>query len=163
MRGRFMSFDFEVHAESAFALLEGVGEKVIDRFAEELRPIEQAMLDDARARAAAHFHSVGAKPGLYLGGFGGGVTVKHGSAIGWMGNSNPLAHLFEAGFTISDLMIYAKNAEVMKFAAGAVGDLYRKAVHRHATAVQPYPAILPAFEAKKGDIEAAAEQAAKGV
>jgi len=158
-----MPFDFEVHSQSAFAALDGVSEKVIDRFAEELRPIEQAMLDDARARAVAHFHSVGAKPGLYLAGFKGGVTVKHGSAIGFVGNSNQLAHLFERGFTISDLMIYARNAEVMKFAAGGVGDLYRKAIHRHATHVKPYPAILPAFEARKGEIEAAAERAVEGL
>jgi hypothetical protein len=158
-----MSIDFQIDAASAFAAIEGAPQKVVDNFAALLKPIEEAMLADARGRALAHFHSVGAKPGLYIGAFDGGVKVEHGSVIGWMGNSNQLAHLLENGFTISDLMIYAKNAEVMKFAGGGVGDLYRKAVHRHATTVQPYPAIKPAFDAAKGDIQAAAEQAVQGL
>ena len=158
-----MPLTFEVDPQTAFATIEGAPQKVIDRFAEALRPIEQAMVDDARARAVAHFHSVGAKPGLYLAGFSGGVTEKHGSIIGWVGNSNPLAHLLEKGFTISDLMIYARNAEVMKFAVAGVGDLYRKAVHRHATQVRPYPAILPAFQAKEGEIMDAAQRAVEGL
>lgn len=156
-----MSIEFEVKSRSAFAAIEGAPKKVVDAFAERLRPIEESMLADARSRALGHFHSVGAKPGLYLAGFGGGVKTRPSGVVAWMGNSNSLSHLFEYGFTISDMKIVAKDVNgLMKF-AGDTGDVYRHAVHRHETKVQPYPNILPAFEARQADILEAAQQAAK--
>jgi len=155
-----VSVEFEVDDKSAFARLEGVPQRVRERFAELLKPIEAAMLADARERALAHFHSVGKKPGLYLGAFAGGVSEKPSGVVGWVRNANPLAHLLEYGFTISDLMIAASG--VMAFEAEGVGELYRREVHRHATPVQAYPAIGPAFDAHKADVRAAAEQAAAG-
>ena len=76
-----MTIEFEVDDSQAFAKLEGASDRVMDRFAEELTGIEQAMVNDARARAVAHFHSVGKKPGLYLGAFSGGTNgVSTGTA-----------------------------------------------------------------------------------
>lgn len=155
-----MPITFKVDDSNAFVSLDGASDRVMDRFAELLRPIEEAMLDDARARAIGHFHSVGKKPGLYLAAFAGGVSRKPSGVVGWVRNSNNLAHLLEYGFTISDLMIEASS--VMRFDLAGVGELYRREVHRHATPVQAYPAIVPAFEARAGDVQAAAEQAAKG-
>jgi hypothetical protein len=157
-----MEISFEVDDSGAFANLEGASDRVMERFAEELRPVEQAMLADARARAVAHFHSVGAKPGLYLGAFSGGVKKTPSGVVGWIRNDNQLAHLLEFGFTISDILIAVKHVgDVMAF-EGDVGTLYREYVHRHSTGVQAYPAIHPAFEARKAEIEAAAERAARG-
>ena len=156
-----MEIEVEVSAQTAFAKLEGVSARVRDRFTENLKPIEEAMLTDARTAALAHFHSVGKKPGLYLGAFEGGVHEDDKRVVGWVRNANPLAHLLEYGFTISDLMIEAGG--IMKFEAAGVGELYRRAVHRHATAVQAYPAIKPAFDAHKGEIQEAAERAVEGL
>ncbi len=150
---------FQVTAYKLTAELEGASKRVLDRFAEKLRPIAARMLDEARARATAHIHSVGARPGAYLAGFNAGVKQDATSVTGWLANSNGLAHLFEYGFTISDLMIRARGG-AMKFQEGGVGALYRKAIHRHATAVPAYPAILPTFEAHKAQIEQAAREAA---
>ena len=155
-----MTIEFEVDDSQAFAKLEGASDRVMDRFAEELTGIEQAMVNDARARAVAHFHSVGKKPGLYLGAFSGGVTQKPSGVVGYIRNNNNLAHLLEYGFTISDLLIEASG--IMRFEAEGVGELYRREVHRHATPVQAYPAIHPAFAAHKDEILAAAERAAEG-
>jgi hypothetical protein len=155
-----MPISFEVNDASAFAALDGADDRVMDRFAELLRPVEQAMLDDARSRAIAHFHSVGKKPGLYLGAFAAGVSRKDSGVVGWLRNANNLAHLLEYGFTISDLVIEASGA--MRFDVAGVGELYRREVHRHATPVQAYPAIHPALAARADEVLAAAEQAAKG-
>ena len=157
-----MNFDVKLEA-GALERIAAAGETVQSLMAEHLAPIASDMLADARSRAQAHFHSVGAKPGLYLAGFEGGVKMEaDGSAVGWVANRNPLAHLLEYGFTISDLMIEA-NGMAMKFAVAGVGDLYRHAVHRHATDVQAYPALTPAFEARKADVVEAAREVARGL
>ena len=122
--------------------------------------VEQSMLQDARSKAVDHFHSTGKQPGLYLAAFSGGVSKKETKVVGWVRNNSPLAHLLENGFTISDLLIDSNN--VMAFQSG-VQELYAYAVHRHATKVQAYPAIGPAFEAHKGEVITAAEQAVQGL
>jgi len=152
-----MSLTVNVDTSSAVAKLEAVGPTVRDAFAASLRTIEQAMLADARANAEAHFHSVGAKPGAYFAAFEGGVKQTDSAVIGYVRNANPLAHLLENGFTISDLTISAAN--VMRFELAGVGEIYRREIHRHATPVQAYPAITPAFEAHVAEVEAAALQA----
>jgi hypothetical protein len=158
-----MPFQFEIDDSAAFAKMEGASDKVMDRFAELLRPVEEAMLADARAKDVAHFHSVGAKPGLYLAAFSGGVKKTPAGVVGWIRNGNNLAHLLENGFTISDILIATKSAGgVMAFDMGGVGKLFREYVHRHETKVQAYPAVHPAYEAHRDEVMAAAREAAKG-
>ena len=139
-------------------MLEGMGDNVMSVFAKSLREIESRILGAAQANAVAHFHSIGAKPGLYLAGFQGGVKEGKSSVVGYVRNSNQLAHLLEYGFTISDLMIAADEG-VMKFLTEDVGTVYRREIHRHETQVQAYPALGPAFDAHKGEVAAAAEDA----
>jgi hypothetical protein len=152
-----MDVKVEMTPATAYVKLEGVAPKVVEQFAKNLEVVEEAMLADAKSIALDHFHSVGKKPGLYLAAFQGGVKTQASSVTGYVRNANNLAHLLEYGFTISDLMI--ESAGVMKFALGGVGDLYRRAVHRHATVVQAYPAITPAFEAHKAEVLDAAQKA----
>ena len=153
-----MSIRMEIDASSAFAKLDGMAADVRQRFAASVKEIEEKILAEARANAVSHFHSVGKKPGVYLASFSGGVNQTKGSIIGWVRNGARLAHLMENGFTISDLLIQSKD--VMAFLdAGSVAALYRSQVHRHATPVQAYPAIKPAFEAHKAEIETAASAA----
>ncbi len=141
-----------------------MGETVQSLMAGRLQPIAQEILDEARNRAEAHIRYVSDyKPGLYLAGFGGGVKIEpNGDVVGWVGNKNPLSHLLEYGFTISDLMIEA-NGMAMKFEEAGVGELFRREVHRHETQVRAYPAILPAFEARKGEVIEAARDVARGL
>jgi hypothetical protein len=155
-----MSFELEIDAASVFAKLDGVGEEVRKRFAASAKAIEEKMLADAKANAVRHFHSVGEKPGVYLASFSGGVKETDGGVIGWVRNGARLAHLMEYGFTISDFIIGGGVDALMRF-DGDVGAVYRREIHRHATAVQAYPAIGPAFEAHKDEIETAARDAVK--
>ncbi len=91
------------------------------------------------------------------------MKKEHGSVIGWLRNPNQLAHLFENGFTISDILIATKTANgVMAFEMAGVGQLYRQYVHRHETKVPAYPAIHPALAAHAADVREAAQTAAEG-
>jgi hypothetical protein len=154
-----MAIEFVVDDSHAFAKFEGAGGRLKERLVEALRPIEQAILDDAMQRAVAHFHTVGAKPGLYLAAFSGGVKETDRGVVAWVRNPNPLAHLLEYGFTISDLLIEANG--VMAFDMQGVGTLYRSEVHRHETKVQAYPAIRPALADHVDEIRGALERAAR--
>jgi len=158
-----MPFTMKVEARSAFAQFDGLADKVRQRFAGSIKRTEEAILAEARANAVAHFHSVGAKPGVYLASFSGGVKETNGSVIGWVRNGARLAHLMEDGFTISDLMIQAKGGVMAWMEANSVAALYRREIHRHATPVQAFPAIRPAFEAHKAEIEAAARAAVQNL
>jgi hypothetical protein len=153
-----MAFSFEVDAQGAFAKLDAVGPTVRQALLDELTPIEVDMTNDARARALAHFHSIGAKPGLYLASIYGGVSNKGSSIVGYVRSSSPLAHLLELGFTIKDMIIEAKSDGVMAFEVGGIGEVFSRKVHRPETVVEPYPAIFPAFEAKRAEIAEALER-----
>lgn len=146
-------FELKIDATHATARLEAMGPKARQAIVEVLEPRAEAIAADARARALAHFHSLGLKPGQYLGSIYGGVSAKETRVTAFVRSSSPLAHLLEWGFTITDLMIFAKADGIMAFDGGA-GTVFAKAVHRHATEVQPYPAIYPAFEDAKSDIVA---------
>ena len=152
-----MSLTVNVDSSSAFAKLDSLTGEVRERFAASIKQIEETILAEARINAVGHFHSFGKKPGRYLEAFRGGVKQTDSAVIGWVGNPSPLAHLLENGFTISDLMISANS--VMKFELVGVAELYRRQIHRHATPVQAYPALRPAFDAHKGEVETAARRA----
>ena len=111
--------------------------------------IAREIEDAARGFAIAHFHSVGAKPGLYLAGFKSGTYDKQSRVGGWVNNANPLAHLLEYGFTISEMTITAAN--LMAF-EGDAGTVFAKYVHRPETEVPAYPALHPAFDEAKAAI-----------
>jgi hypothetical protein len=143
--------------ETVFARFDHMGPRVREMLVEALTPIADAMLADARGRAEAHIHSTGAKPGLYLDSIQGGVADKPGEVVGWVRSANPLAHLLEYGFTISDMTIEASAGAVMKFEMPGAGELYRREVHRHEIRVRPYPAIRPALDDFAAAIEAAFE------
>jgi len=155
-----VSVGFEVDASAAFVKLAAIGPNVHRLLLEELKPLAAEILDDARSRAIAHFHSVGADPGLYLQGFAGGVSDKGTRVTGYVRNPSPLAHLLEDGFTIKDMMIEVKSGAVMAF-EGDVATVFAREVHRHETRVQPYPALQPAFDARRGDIAAALQRVAE--
>jgi hypothetical protein len=155
-----MPFAFEIDASAAFVRLDEIGPRVHDLLVGEMRTLADAMQEDARSRAIAHFHSVGKKPGLYLDSIRGGVSDKKTRVSGYVRSANPLAHLLENGFTISDLLIEAAKGGVMAFEVETVGTLYASTVHRHSTEVKAYPAIHPAFDAAKPAIEAALQRVA---
>jgi hypothetical protein len=156
-----MPVTFAIDAQAAFVHLDRIGPGVHQALLDELTPIADAMQADARSRALGHFHSLGKKPGLYLDSIRGGVSDKGTRVSGYVRSSNPLAHLFEDGFTISDMLIEAANGGVMAFEEGGVGQMFRQEIHRHETAVKPYPAIHPAFDAARSEIEAALRRVAE--
>jgi hypothetical protein len=117
---------------------------------------------DAQARARGHIRFLGAKnQGSYVSSITSGVSDREDRVTGYVRSGHPLAHLLEFGFTISDMTIYASAADVMAFDGGA-GTVFAKHVHRHATKVQPYPAIHPAFEDHKAEILDALERVVGG-
>jgi hypothetical protein len=152
-----MPFDFTVDAQAAYARFDAIGPGVRQALLDELTPIAADMANDARALALAHFHSIGKKPGQYLASIRGGVSDKGSRVVGYVRSSSPLAHLLELGFTISDMIIEAKGGALMTFDTdGGVRSAFK--VHRPETKVDPYPAIEPAFEAKRSDIMAALDR-----
>lgn len=118
-----------------------------------LRPLAQEIAADARSRAAAHIRYLGARnPGSYVASITGDISRKRPTRVtGYVRSGHPLAHLMEKGFKITDMEIYAKNVDKMAF-EGSAGMVYRRHIHRHETQVPAYPAILPAFEARRGEI-----------
>lgn len=117
-----------------------------------LTPIASDMRDDAKGRAAAHIRYTGKYPGQYLDSIQSGVSMKHPTRVtGYIRSGFFLARLLETGFNITDIMIYPKRVQAMLFEAFG-GKVFAKAVHRHATRVEPYPAIRPAYESRKAEI-----------
>lgn len=154
------SFNFVVDDAHVTLRLEAIGPDCREALRSVLGPAAAAIDDEARANAIGHFHSIGAKPGLYLAGFQHGSFEK-GSRIGaYVRNGNQLAHLMEKGFTISDIDILPKTAEMMVF-EGDAGKVFARHVHRHETKVQPYPALTPAFEAARDRLQADMTDAVK--
>ena len=154
-----MAATFSVDASRAFVRLDAIGPTMHRLLVDELTPIAADMLAEAKSNAVNHFHSVGAKPGAYLAAFSGGVSDKGTRVTGYLRNASPLAHLLEDGFTIKDMIIEAKSG-VMAFDVGGIAKAFARSVHRHATAVSAYPAIRPAFEAKRSQILAALQRVA---
>jgi hypothetical protein len=150
-------------------VLDGVEPAVAQALKDELFVIAKAMQAQARERAQAHIRFLGArKPGSYVQSIKGDVSTKRPNRVtGYLRSGHPLAHLMEDGFNITDMTIVpgtgknttARIGAIMKF-AGDAGEVFVKAVHRHATKVPPYPAIYPTFEAMQNDIRAAFEKAA---
>ena len=153
-----------------FEVLYKVGPNAEKLLEQRLAPLAQQMESDARSRASAHIRFLGSKkPGTYVPSIKGGLAHKKPTRVtGYVRSGHPLAHLMELGFKISDLMIVPGTGKgttsslgaLMAF-AGDAGDVIRAAVHRHQTVVPAYPAIFPAFEAKRNEIMATIESVAR--
>ncbi|MFZ1109852.1 MAG: hypothetical protein WAN43_16075 [Rhodomicrobium sp.] len=158
------TFRSTIDAQAAYARLDAIGPKARQALKDALTPIAPAMQSDARDIALAHIHSIGdpAKAGRYLASIRGGLTDKGYKIVGWLRSGSPLGHLLELGFTIKDWVIVPGTGErtkshlgaLMAFDVGGVSKVV-KTVHRHATKVQAYPAIGPAFTKHRAEILAA--------
>lgn len=123
--------------------------------------IAQAMAVDAKARAAAHIRFEGAKPGQYLASITGGVSAKTENRVtGYVRSGHPLAHLLEYGAKTPAHQILPKVADVLRF-FGPSGLVFAKAVNHPGATIPAYPAIIPAFEAKRGAITEALTRAVR--
>ena len=152
------SLNVRVDDDRAMARLENVAPKARESLASSLRDLADEIAADARSRAQSHIRFLGVKaPGSYVQSIQGGVSEKDKQIVGYVRSGHPLAHLMELGFQITDLMILAKPGGVL--ADAETDTIFGRFVHRRATKVQPYPAILPAFEAAHGDIETALQSA----
>ena len=146
-------------------VLDAVEPDVRQRLEQSLGQLGKRIGDDAKSRAQAHIRFLGVKkPGSYVESIYGGLAKPktRTRVTGFVRSGHPLAHLMEEGFTISDILIAARSGGgVMEF-WGSLGLTYRQYIHRHETQVQAYPAINPAFEARRADVMAAFAAAAKG-
>lgn len=143
-------------------VLDKVGPNAEKLLEQRLAPLATEIASDARSRAQAHIRFLGAKkPGSYVQSIKGGVAHKKPTRVtGYVRSGHPLAHLMEEGFTISDMMIVPKSGAVMAF-TGDAATVFARHVHRHQTVVPAYPAIFPAFEAKRNEIMATIESVAR--
>ena len=161
------SLNVRVDDDRAMARLENVAPKARESLASSLRDLADEIAADARSRAQSHIRFLGVKaPGSYVQSIQGGVSEKDKQIVGYVRSGHPLAHLMELGFQISDWLIVPGTGKNTTSSAGAImafagqgGTVFSHYVHRHATRVQPYPAMLPAFEAARGDIETALQSA----
>ena len=152
------SLNVRVDADRAMARIENVAPKAREKLAESVRDLADEIAADARSRAQSHIRFLGLKaPGSYVQSIRGGASEKDKQIVGFVRSGHPLAHLMELGFQITDLMITAKPGGVL--ANASLDEVFGIKVHRHATAVKPYLAILPAFEAARADIETALQAA----
>ena len=152
------SLNLRVDDDRATARLENVAPTARASLVESMRDLADEIAGDARSRAQSHIRFLGLKaPGSYVESIHGGVSEKDKQIVGYVRSGHPLAHLMELGFQITDYMILAKPGGVL--ADPDTGTVFGRFVHRHATKVQPYAAILPAFEAARDDIESALQSA----
>lgn len=155
------SLNVRVEDDRAMARLENVAPNARKALAENLRDIADAIADDARARAQSHIRYFGAKaPGSYVASIEAGVAEKDRAIVGYVRSGHPLAHLMEYGASAHDILPVA--AKVLAF-QGSAGTVFAR--HVHSPGMRAYPAILPAFDAARDDIEgelqAAVSQAAR--
>ena len=160
------SLNVKVDADRAMARLENVAPKARAALASSMRDLADEIAGDARARAQSHIRFLGKKAaGSYVQSIHGGVSEKDKQIVGYVRSGHPLAHLMDLGFQITDWLIVPGTGKYMPGRPGAImadaeaDTIYGKFVHRHATKVQPYAAILPAFEAARSEIETALQAA----
>ena len=152
------SLNVTVDDDRAIARLERVGPDARAALKDELKDLADAIASDARARAQNHIRYFGAKaPGSYVESIAGGVAERDSAVIGYVRSGHPLAHLLELGTKAHDILPDAAKALAFQGPAGLVF-----AQRVHSPGMKPYPAILPAFEAARDEIEGALEQAVKG-
>jgi hypothetical protein len=111
------------------------------------------------ARALAHIHTSGKKPGLYLASIYGGVADKAHRVSGYVRSSSPLAHLLEYGVADTGAHdILPKAAQALRF-MGDAGAVFARLIHHPGATIPAYPAFGPALEARKDEVERTLTQA----
>ncbi len=151
-----MPFDMVVNRRMATAQLDEIGPNVREQLAARLRPIAAEMAADAKSRAQAHIRFLGVKPGAYVASIMGGVSEKQTRVLGYVRSGSSLAHLLEHGAQTPPHVIQAAAKEAMKF-GGSAGEVFAKRVKHPGATIPAYPAIQPAFDARKDDIRRAIE------
>lgn len=153
-----MPFDAFVSDDQIAVQLSRIGPDVRAALERALAPIAQGMAADAKANAEAHIRFLGVKPGAYVASIFGGVSSKAERVVGYVRSGSPLAHLLEYGAQTPAHVIESSVAEAMAFEGGA-GRVFARVVHHPGATIPAYPAIGPAFDARKGEIERALETA----
>lgn len=149
------SLNVKVDDDRAMARIENVAPNAREKLVESLRDLADAIAADARGRASSHIRFLGAKaPGSYVQSIEGGVSEKDRQIVGYVRSGHPLAHLMELGAQPHDIL--PKVAKVLAF-QGSAGTVFAR--HVHSPGMRPLPAILPAFEDARDDIEAALQAA----
>lgn len=151
-----MKIEINIDASHAMAKLDGIGPNVHDALVKALAPLAQEVAAAARDFAVAHIRFEGKKPGAYLASIYGGVADKPGLVAGFVRSGHPLAHLLEEGANIPPHEIYPSAADVLAF-EGSAGDMFAAHVNSPGAVVPAYPAIAPAFDAARGEIESTLE------
>lgn len=122
---------------------------------------------DVISRAAAHIHTVGTKPGLYLASIAMGYYDKGKRMGGFVRSGSPLAHLLEGGAHPPAHDIAASAASVLAFPGSDAATVFRRAVQHPGATIPPYPAFSPAMDAHRAEIterlQAAVREAARAV
>lgn len=116
-----------------------------------MAPLARKLTQDVRAKALAHIHTFGAKPGLYLASIHGGVSDKDARISGYVRTGNQLAHLLEYG-TASHAIV-AKRKQVL----ASADQVFGRVVNVSSPA---YPAF-DVLEGRREEVEAAMTQAVK--
>ena len=143
------------------ARLDAIGPSVRQKLIEVLTPLAEEVVADAKSRAQAHIRYLGLKPGEYLDSIKGGVSLKNDKRVtGYIRSGSPIAHLLEYGANVPAHEILPKIAKVLAF-TGSAGTVFAKAVHSPGATIPPYPALGPAFEARKSEIKAALIEAGR--
>ena len=153
-----MTVKMDVSAERLVARIDKLLPSVREALVEALGPLARAMASDAQDRAAAHIRYLGKKPGQYLASIYGGTFDKDSIVGGFVRSGNPLAHLLEWGASVGPHEILPRIADALAF-EGSAGTAFAARVQNPGAEIPPYPAIGPAFEAAKDDIEAAVRKA----
>ncbi|MFT4098624.1 MAG: HK97 gp10 family phage protein [Rhodoblastus sp.] len=153
-----MPFEIVVNDRMQTAQLDRLGPDVRTALERKLRPIAEAMAGDARSRAEAHIRFLGVKPGAYVASIKGGVASKDRRVVGYVRSGSPLAHLLEYGAQTPPHVIEASVKEAMAF-AGPAGRIFAAKVNHPGAAIPAYPAIGPAFAARRDEIRGAIESA----
>ena len=144
----------EVNSGNLTQRLESIGPKVRVALKGVLGPLAKAIEGDAKARASAHIHFIGLKkPGSYLESIKGGVADKGPKVTGYVRSGHPLAHLLEFGANTPAHEILPSASSVLAFLMPGAATVFAKAVKHPGAVIPPYPAIYPAFDARKGQIE----------
>lgn len=146
-----MTINLTIDESRLTARLDKITPDVRAALVQALGPIAQSIAAEARGIAAAHIQFEGVKPGAYLASIYGNVSDKSGKVIGFVRSGNPLAHLLEYGTK-------ERFRKTFKSAKEVLGEL-----RTGYTGVGPeLPAIGPAFESARGEIETAISQALEG-
>ncbi len=149
-----MGFDVDLDVRAPLERLETIGPDARAALKKRLAPIAADMAADAKARAQAHIRFLGMKPGAYVASITGGVSENESRVLGYVRSGSPLAHLLEYGAQTPPHVIGAAVGEALKF-NGRAGTVFAARVNHPGAVIPAYPAIHPAFEARKGQIDGA--------